>query len=355
MDAAWWVTELDFPRTLPPMKFQDYYKTLGVAREASDDEIKKAYRKLALKWHPDRASGAEQDQAEAKFKHISEAYEVLSDKEKRAKYDRFGQNWQHGQEFEPDPRQRTMSREEFESMFGGSSGFSDFFAEMFGGDFRGGGARHARYRYRGADVRAELGLAISDALAGGKRSFEIPGRAGCPSCGGTGFLQEHVCPYCGGVGQVRKRQTVELRIPEKVRDGMKLRLKGLGEAGEGGGEAGDLHLTLRLENDETYRIDGNDLEVRGRVMPWEAQEGAKLDVRTAVGVVTVTVPPGSRTGKRLRLRGQGFADAKGQRGDCLVRLEIDLPERLDERQEELLRQLGRSTESEAEAGSGGKA
>ncbi|MCA9003299.1 MAG: J domain-containing protein, partial [Planctomycetes bacterium] len=187
------------------MKFQDYYQVLGVGRDAEADAIKKAYRKLALKWHPDRHQGAEGDpEAEEKFKRISEAYEVLSDPEKRKKYDRFGEHWQQGQDFEPGPGQRTMSREEFEAAFGGGGGFSDFFQSMFGGQFKedvgGQPKRHARYHYRGADVRAELELPIGEALNGGKRSFTIPARVSCPACGGTGTMGQHVCPTCAGVG-----------------------------------------------------------------------------------------------------------------------------------------------------------
>lgn len=327
------------------MQFQDYYEVLGVARDASADEIKKAYRKLALKWHPDRHAEGEREAAEAEFKRVSEAHEVLSDPEKRAKYDRFGQNWQQGQDFEPAPGQRTMSREEFEAMFGGSGGFSDFFQEMFGGDFKrdfpGGARRHARYAYRGADVRAELSLSLSDAIEGGKRTFEVPARVACPTCGGTGSLNGHVCPSCAGVGEVRRSKTVELNLPEAVRDGMQLRLKGLGEPGDGGGEAGDLYLTLRLHDDANFRwVDGG-LEARVSVTPWLAHTGGKVDVRTARGVVSVTIPAGTRTGKRLRLRGQGLADGKGGYGDCIVRIEIDLPENLTPRQAELLDELGR--------------
>ena len=331
------------------MKFQDYYEVLGVERDASNDSIKKAYRKLALKWHPDRHQGDERERAETKFKEISEAYEVLSDPEKRGKYDRFGEDWEHGKEFEPGPGQRTMTPEEFEATFGSSAGFSDFFQEIFGGqfrqDFRGGPTRHARYHYRGADVRAELRLSISDAISGGKRSFEVPARVSCPSCGGTGFVGQHVCPSCVGVGQVQKRRTIELKIPESVRNGMKLRLGGLGEPGEDGGESGDLHLVLRLEDDGAYRLVGNDLEARVSITPWEAQSGAKVDVRTARGVVALTIPPESRSGNRLRLRGQGFADGKDGHGDCFVRIDMDLPKRLSERQKELLRELGEDADS----------
>ena len=152
------------------------------------------------------------------------------------------------------------------------------------------------------------------------------------------------------MGQVQKRQTVELKIPAAVRDGIKLRLRGLGEPGEGGGDSGDLHLVLRLEDDPTYRLVGSDLEARVSLTPWEAEGGAKVDVRTPRGVVTVTIPPESRSGKRLRLRGQGFADGKGGHGDCFVRIEIDLPKKLSERQKELLRELDEGAEATISGG-----
>ncbi len=330
------------------MKFQDYYEVLGVSRDADAKAIKSAYRKLALKWHPDRHEGDAAVDAEKRFKQVSEAYEVLSDSEKRAKYDRFGENWKHGQEFAPGTGERTMSREEFESAFGGGGGFSDFFQEVFGQQFRqdfgGKGPRaHGRYSFRGADVSAELALPISDALVGGKRRFEIPGTTSCPTCGGTGFVENHVCPSCGGVGKVRKSKTVDLTIPERARDGLRLRLDGLGEAGQAGGEAGDLLLTLRLVDDDAYRIVDGQLEARLVISPWEAEAGAKIDLRTAVGVVTVTVPPGTRSGKRLRLRGQGLSEKSGTRGDCVVRIEIDLPATLSAEQTTLLRKLAEAS------------
>jgi len=328
------------------MKFQDYYEVLGVARDATKDDIKKAYRKLALKWHPDQHGEDGRAEAEARFKSISEAYEVLSDHEKRARYDRFGENWEHGQDFDPGRAGgRSMSREEFEQTFGGGGGFSDFFQQMFGdqvrSDFGGRPRTHARYRHRGADARAELPLDLGDALAGGKRSFTVPTRVSCPTCGGTGFLEDHVCPTCAGVGQVARRREVELKIPAEVRDGMTLRLKGLGEPGVGGGEPGDLHLVLRLQDDDTYRLRGEVLEARVPVTPWEAVEGGKVDVRTGRGVVSLTVPPGSHARRRLRLRGQGLAHAGGEgHGDLEVVLELTLPESLSDRQRELLRELG---------------
>lgn len=329
------------------MKFQDYYSVLGVARDASEAEIKKAYRRLALKWHPDRHKDDSRAEAESRFKQLSEAYEVLSDAEKRAKYDRFGEDWKHGQEVPPPSGGgRSMSPEEFEQMFGGAGGFSDFFREMFGDDVRrdfgsGRPGRHPRYRYRGADLRAELALPVSDALAGGKRSVEVPTRSGCPSCGGVGNLQGHICPACAGVGEVQRLRKVDLKIPAELRARTRLRLSGLGEPGEAGGEAGDLILELRLVDDEHYRVLGDDLEARVVLTPWEAEAGASVDLRTARGVVAVKLPPGSRSGKRLRLRGQGLARRTGDgHGDCIARLELDLPKELSERQRELLRELG---------------
>jgi len=330
------------------MKFQDYYERLGVARDADEETIKKAYRKLAMKWHPDRHKEADRATAEAEFKQIAEAYEVLSDAESRKKYDRFGEKWKQGEDIAPPPGEKTMTPEEFQAAFGGGGGFSDFFQEMFGGKFRqdvdAGPRRHARYGYRGADVRAELHLTVSDALAGGKRTFEFPVRVSCPRCGGVGHVERHVCPECVGVGQVQKRKTIDLKIPDGVRDGMTLRLKGLGEPGDGGAESGDLHLVLALDDDATYRRVGSDLEARATVTPWDAFLGTKVDVRTARGTATVKIPPGTRSRGRLRLRGHGLADDAGGRGDFYVVVEMDLPAVLDERQKQLLADLGRTAQ-----------
>jgi len=329
------------------MEFQDYYKTLGVSRTASADEIKKAYRKLALEWHPDRHKGEDREHAEERFKQIAEAYEVLSDEEKRKRYDEFGRNWQHGQEFTPPRGARTMSREEFEKMFGGFGGFSDFFTSMFGDQFRQDFDQteraHVRYRHKGADLRAELGLPISAALAGGTSTFGIDGVASCPRCGGVGFLDRHVCPTCAGVGQVHDRKQVDLKIPEDVRDGLTLRLRGLGEPGTKGGQAGDLLLTIRLVADATYRFAGSDLETDVEVAPWAAWAGTKVDVRTARGLATVTIPGKTRAGTKLRLKHQGLVDGHGRRGDFYVVVRLALPEVLTPRQRELLDELARTS------------
>ena len=326
------------------MQFQDYYEVLGVPRGASKDEIRKAYRKLALKWHPDRNQQSEE--AERRFKQLNEAYEVLSDPEKRERYDRFGEHWEHGQEFSPPPTGRRMSREEFERDFGGGGGFSDFFTSMFGdlfgGAARAGPAAHARYRHRGADVRAELELPVSTAVRGGRSRFEVPATTACLRCGGVGFQGERVCPTCGGLGQVRRAKTVDLSIPVDVRDGMTLRLRGLGEPGIEGGPTGDLFLKLRIASDRTYRLVGEDLEGDLPLAPWETVFGTRAEVRTPAGVMIVKVPPDTAAGARLRLRGKGFSNGRGGRGDFHAVVRLVLPERLDDRQRELIRELSNS-------------
>jgi curved DNA-binding protein len=253
-------------------------------------------------------------------------------------------------------------------MGGAQGGFSDFFSSLFGdgGAFGGdgeagpGGARGRRaggtrgaFRERGADARAELWLAVGDALRGGRRSFEIPVRITCQRCDGTGFLGEHVCPVCVGVGTLAARKRVDLTIPAQVRDGLTLRLRGLGEPGDPGAgpaEPGDLYLTLRLEGDDVYRIHESDLEADVPVAPWEALSGARVDVRTPRGVASVSVPPNTRSGARLRLRGQGLPDGEGGSGDFTAVIRHALPEDLTPRQRELIAELARSGEASVTGG-----
>jgi len=337
------------------MKFQDYYEVLGVARDASADDIKKAYRKLALKWHPDRHEGDDREQAEETFRRINEANEVLSDPDKRERYDKFGENWEHGQEFQPPPGggERRMTPEEFEQAFG-HSGFSDFFESMFGDQFgaayRSQESGHARFHHRGADVRAELGLPVSAALSGGKNRFEIPTMSTCETCGGVGFVGQHVCPACVGVGRLREQKVIDLEIPKGVRDGMTMRLKALGHPGQGDAEKGDFYLTIRLVSDDTYTARGDDLEADVPVAPWEAVEGASVRVRTADGVVAVKVPPDTRAGARLRLRGKGLTRPGGGRGDFYGVVRLVLPDTLDDEQRELLRRMGERADARVTGG-----
>ncbi|MBL9079328.1 MAG: DnaJ domain-containing protein [Planctomycetes bacterium] len=336
------------------MQFQDYYTTLGVARTASADEIKRAYRKLAKEWHPDRHPPHKRAEVEARFKSIAEANEVLSDPEKRKRYDALGEHWRHGQDFQPPPGGggfRSVDPEEFARMFGGGrggGGFSDFFAQMFGDMFAGAGrgrgagpapGRHAAMR--GQDAEAEIELRVGEALHGGKRSFGLSIGVPCEACDGEGHLGGRTCPACGGLGQTRRQRTIELSIPKDVHDGQVLRLRGLGEPGDG--QPGDLLLTLRLVADDVYRLRDSDVEADVVVAPWDLLDGTKVDVQVPGGTASARIPAGTRPGQRLRLRGQGLARADGGRGDLLLVVRLGLPEPLTDRQRELLRELGQQS------------
>ena len=336
------------------MQFQDYYKTLGVDRSASQDEIRSAYRKLAKEWHPDRHPPAERAQVEQQFKAIAEAHEALGDAEKRKRYDALGANWQQGQDFQPPPGGGgfgNIDPEDFARMFGGAGGgaggargggFSDFFAQMFGDFFGGaGGQRPTRGPRRGADVEAELELSISDALRGGKRPFELQAALPCEACDGQGHIGRRACPHCAGLGHRRELRRVELSIPKELYDGQVLRLRGLGQPGQGSGQAGDLLLQMRLVGDEVYRPRGQgDVEADLVLAPWEALDGASVDVPVQAGTATVKVPPGTRAGERMRLRGQGLVRRGGGRGDLMLVVRLALSAHLTQEQQELLRQIG---------------
>lgn len=341
------------------MRYQDYYQTLGVPRTASQDEIRSAYRKLAKEWHPDRHPPQERAKVEERFKQIAEAHEVLSDPEKRKRYDALGADWRHGQDFQPPPGGgfRTVSPEEFAEMFGGgragggAGGFSDFFAQMFGDLFQQGGFQQgARPRRgartgqrRGADVEAELGLSVGEAMRGGKRSFDLQVAHPCEACDGEGRLGARTCPRCGGLGHTRARKTVEWTIPRDLHDGQVLRLRGLGEPGQSGGRSGDLLLQITLEPDDTYRMRGDDVEADLAIAPWEALDGTRVDVPVPGGTASVKIPPETRAGARLRLRGQGLARRDGSRSDLLLVVRLALPDGLSEQQRQVLRELGRGT------------
>jgi DnaJ-class molecular chaperone len=345
------------------MKFQDYYTTLGVSRTATPDEIKRAYRKLAKEWHPDRHPPHKRKDVEEKFKAISEANEVLSDPEKRKRFDELGEHWRHGQDFQPPPGGgraggRTMSQEEFARMFGGAGaagggaggggGFSDFFAQMFGDMFGGarGGARPgprpgARPPARGQDAEAEIEVDVGLALLGGKRSFALQVAVPCGTCDGEGHLGQNACPMCGGLGSTRSERSVELTIPKLSRDGQALRLRGLGEAGPAG--PGDLLLRLRLVPDDVYRERDGDVEADVVIAPWDLLEGTKIDVLVPDGTASARIPAGTKPGEKLRLRGQGLTKDGGGRGDLFLVVRLGLPEELTEHQKELLRELGKDS------------
>ena len=326
--------------------FQDYYKTLGVERSATEKEIKTAYRKLARKWHPDLHSGDEKQKAEEQFKQINEAYEVLSDQEKRSKYDRMGANWRDGQDFKPPP---DMGDFKFYTNMGGggmggAGGFSDFFEMFFGGGSSGspfgGASRNTRAgrSAHGQDVEAELELTLEEAYRGGEKHLQLSTREACPSCGGSGIEGDSFCNRCGGTGTSAGVRTLTVKIPAGVHEGSRIRLKGQGGEGYGGGAKGDLYLKVRLLSHPRFKVQGDDLETEVLLRPEQAVLGDQVSVPTLDGPVKMKVPAGIKTGRRLRLRGKGMPRKDG-RGDEFVRIVIDILDTLTPEEESLYRQL----------------
>jgi len=285
------------------LQFKDYYQTLGVAREATADEIKKAFRRLARKYHPDVSK--EKD-AEARMKEVNEAYAVLSDAEKRAAYDQLGRDYQPGQEFRPPPNWDAGF--EFSGReFGGGQGadFSDFFAELFGRGRAAGGER-ARFDMRGEDRHAKILIALEDAYQGASRVLTLR------------------VPTVDDQGRVSmKEHQLNVRIPQGVLEGQVLRLAGQGSPGMGEGKPGDLYLEIHFEPHSRFRVEGRDVYATLRVAPWEAALGASVKASLPVGAVEVRVPENSQSGRKLRLKGRGIPAATP--GDLYLVLEIVLP------------------------------
>jgi len=299
------------------MEYKDYYKILGVDRDASTEDIKKAYRRLARKYHPDVS---DDPNAEQRFKEIGEAYEVLKDPEKRKAYDQLGSGWQQGDEFRPPPGWESG---DFGFRAGGFSGtggfstedFSDFFESLFGGGFRPGGGRAGGARTGGAGFRARG----SDQTA----SIELPLEVA----------------YHGGIQSIRlsSGKSIQVRIPAGVTDGQRIRLPGQGEPGIGGGPSGDLHLQVHLREHPTFSVERRDIHLNLPVAPWEAALGATVKVPTMGGDVDLKVPAGSQSGRRLRLRGRGLPNNPA--GDQYVTLLIVNPPMSDSRARELYEQM----------------
>lgn len=325
------------------VQFRDYYEVLGVSKTATEDEIKSAYRKLARKYHPDVNPGDKS--AEEKFKELNEAYEVLSDADKRKKYDALGPNWKAGEEFRPPPGWEGVNVEygDFGDIFGGgrsAGGFSDFFESLFGGGRR-TGRRGAGFAMRGQDVEAEIPLTLEEAHRGVKRTITLQVTEPCPDCRGAGSKDSKtVCSTCRGAGAIRRPKSIEVTIPPGVRDGSVIRLAGQGEPGANGASAGDLFLRVRLHPHRLFSIVGdNDVQIELPVAPWEAALGAKVSVPTLDGPVELKIPPGAQGGQRLRLRGRGLNIRGGGRGDQYVKLKIVIPPKLGPKEKELFEKL----------------
>lgn len=327
------------------VSYKDYYKVLGVERTATGDEIHKAFRKLARQHHPDVAKNKKE--AEEKFKEINEAHEVLSDPEKRRKYDALGANWKQGAEFRPPPgwegsrgQPRGGGPSSFE--FGGT-GFSDFFEQLFGRAGRGGfGFDEAGMSARGRDIEGDIMVTLEESLQGSVRSVSLRRGVPCERCGGRGEAKRGICPECGGSGQVMRAETHQVKIPPGVLEGQRLRVAGRGESGSGGGQAGDLYLTIRLAGHADFRVEGANLFCEVDLAPWEAVLGASVSVPTLEGSVNIRIPPGTQAGQRLRVRGRGLGK-EGSRGDLFVSARIAVPDQVGDREKALWEQLARES------------
>ena len=352
------------------MAKNDFYETLGVERGAGDDELKKAYRKLAMKYHPDR--NPDDAKAEKSFKDVNEAYEILKDAEKRAAYDRFG----HAA-FEQGGAGGGRGGA---SGFGG--GFSDIFDEMFG-DFGGGrGGRNGRAPAgNGSDLRFNMEVSLEDAYNGKQTEIRVPtsapcdtcdgsgGEGGaapstcgscqghgrvraqqgfftvertCPTCQGTGELIKHPCKVCAGDGRVHKEKTLSVNIPAGVEEGTRIRLSGEGEAGLRGAQAGDLYIFLSIKSHRIFQRDGADIHCRVPIPMTKATLGGTIEVPTVEGkMARVTIPSGTPTGHQFRLRDKGMTILRSKaRGDMFIQAFVETPVNLTKRQKELLKEFG---------------
>jgi len=352
---------------------RDYYEVLEVARDASDQDIKSAYRKLALKFHPDRNPG--KPEAEEKFKEAAEAYAVLADADKRSAYDRFGHagvSSAAGGGFDP-----TIFAD-FGDIFGGLRdifGFGDFFGGGGGGGRRGG-------PQRGSDLRYDLEISFEESASGMETAVQIPRQESCEACNGTGAApgtSPAVCPQCGGRGQIRyqqgfftvaqtcrqcggagrvitkactecrghghvaKQRKLTVRIPAGIANGQRLRLYGEGEGGQAGGPAGDLYVVVHVQEHSAFRREGDDLFCRVPVTFPIVALGGEIMVPTLAGPEKVTIPEGTQSGQVFRLRGKGMPSVSGRgRGDLHVVVDVGTPKKLSKEQRHLLEQLGKT-------------
>jgi molecular chaperone DnaJ len=353
------------------MAKRDFYEILGVAKNASDEEIKKAYRKLAMKHHPDR--NPDDKKAEESFKEAKEAYEMLSDADKRAAYDRYGHAG-------VDPNMGGAG-------FGGANmgGFADAFGDIFG-DIFGGGARQrggGAQVYRGADLRYAMEITLEQAAAGYETQIRIPGydeceachgsgakpgtkpqtcptcggagavrmaqgffsiQQTCPKCHGSGKIIPEPCPTCDGLGKIKRSKTLEVKIPAGIDEGMRIRSSGNGEPGLNGGPPGDLYVEIHIKPHPVFQREGDDLHCEMPVSFGTAALGGDLDLPTLSGKATITVPEGTQTGKTFRLRGKGVKGVRsGYPGDLYCHIVVETPVRLTEHQRKLMKEFEKST------------
>lgn len=349
---------------------RDYYEVLGVAKDATPDDIKKAYRQLARKLHPD--VNKDDPKAEDKFKEVKEAYDILSNQDKRAQYDRFGHAGPHGQGF---------------GGFGGfeeadfSGGFSDIFDMFFGGG--GGGGRSANRVRRGSDLRYDLTITLKEAMSGKEVELKIPRQENCQECGGTGAASKDdietctscggsgqeetmqntpfgrivnrrvcsscqgqgkkikkVCPECKGQGKIRKTKTIKINIPAGVDTGAKIRVSGEGEPGDNGGPPGDLFIFINVKPHEFFERNGDDIYCEIPITFAQAALGDEIEVPTIDGKVRLKIPEGTQTGKLFRIKGKGATKLRGYgTGDQFVKTVVVTPTNLSAKQKELIKEF----------------
>ena len=311
---------------------RDYYQILGVPRTASADDIKKAFRRLARQYHPDLHAGTKKAEMEKKFKELNEAQEVLSDPEKRKKYDQFGTEWDQAQAYQK-ARQQARSQgftgpwdfeQESGSRGGGGEQFSDFFESLFGGRGRSAGGRSSTGT-PGDDLETDVQLTLREVLTGVTKRVNLREPHTCPTCQGRGSLRGRTCTTCQGTGTTTDYKTIEVRIPSGVQDGTRVRVAGKGHPGGTGGKRGDLYLHVTVPPDPIFLRQGSDLHVTLPVYPWEAMLGADVTAPTLAEPVKVKVPPGSKADAKLRLKGKGLPSATGGYGDLFLTLQIVMP------------------------------
>ncbi|WBY01382.1 molecular chaperone DnaJ [Ramlibacter tataouinensis] len=348
---------------------RDYYEVLGVPKNASEDEIKKAYRKLAMKFHPDRNQGEAAKEAEVKFKEAKEAYEMLSEADKRAAYDQYGHAG-------VDPNMRGPGAGP-EGFGGFAEAFGDIFGDIFGQGR--GGARGGRQVYRGNDLSYAMEVSLEEAAAGKEAQIRIPTwdpcdtchgsgakpgtqakscgtchgagvvqmRQGffsvqqtCPTCRGAGKIIPEPCPTCHGQGKVKKQKTLEVKIPAGIDDGMRIRSAGNGEPGHNGGPPGDLYIEIRLKKHPIFERDGDDLHCVVPISFTSAALGGEIEVPTLQGKAAIDIPEGTQAGKQFRLRGKGIKGVRSSYpGDLYCHISVETPVKLTEHQRKLLKEL----------------
>jgi molecular chaperone DnaJ len=328
------------------MAGKNFYDLLGVSKSATDKDIKSAYRRLARKYHPDVNPGDKS--AESRFKEINAAYEVLSDKDKRAKYDKYGDKWQYADQIDQQTQQQNMYRrytpggngQETFNFGGDTGGMDSIFEELFGSSRGRGFSRRSRAQ-RGQDLESSVEISLEEAYNGTARQINLQQQQACAACGGTGQIQNLPCSVCRGAGVVNNTSRLEVKIPAGVATGSRVRISGKGQAGYGGGAAGDLFLNITVSPHPLFERQGDDLTTIMPVPLTVAVLGGEVQVPTPKGnKLALTIPAETQNGKIFRLAGQGMPNlGKTTRGDLMARVNVVLPTKLTDKEKELFKQL----------------